>query len=79
MIVPVAIKRWRTILAGDFTDISLTPCTIALDGERTFTVLEGQTAQVTLSAHGPRVVSVEAALREAALRGVFTSVGLSAV
>ena len=79
MIVPVAIKRWRTILAGDFMDIGLTPCTIALDGERTFTVLDGQTAHVTLSAHGPRVVSVEAALREAALRGVFTSVGQPAV
>lgn len=73
MIVPVPIKRWRTIVVGDSTEIDLNPCTVALDGERSFTLLEGQRAHVSLSEHGPRVLCVEAALREAALSGVFSS------
>ncbi len=73
MIVPVAIDRWRTIRSGDSSEVSLRPCTVALDGERSFTVRRDQKAEVTLNSQGPRVVSVEAALREAALNGVFSS------
>jgi len=73
IIVPVAVDRWRTIHSGDSLEVSLRPCTVALDGERSFTVQRDQKAHVTLNSQGPRVVSVEAALREAALNGVFSS------
>ena len=73
MIVPVAVDRWRTVHSGESSEVGLRPCTVALDGERSFTVQRDQKAHVTLNGQGPRVVSVEAALREAALNGVFSS------
>ena len=73
MIVPVAVDLWRTIHSGNSSEVSLRPCTVALDGERSFTVKRDQKAHVTLNSQGPRVVSIEAALREAALNGVFSS------
>ena len=73
MIVPVAVELWRAIHSGDSSEVSLRPCTVALDGERSFSVQRDQKAHVTLSSNGPRVVSVEAALRDAALNGVFLS------
>ncbi len=67
----VGIQDWRLLQPGESREVALRPCTIALDGERSFSVLQGQTASVRLARNGPRVVSVEAALREAALAGVF--------
>ncbi|MCI0437875.1 MAG: NAD(+)/NADH kinase [Chloroflexi bacterium] len=72
MVIPVEVERWRVVQVGESMEIGLKPCTIALDGERAFTVRETQEARVSLSRSGPLVVSVEAALREAALNGVFT-------
>ncbi len=72
MVIPVEVESWRAVQVGEKAEIGLKPCTIALDGERTFTVRESQEAHVSLSRNGPSVVSVEAALREAALNGVFT-------
>jgi hypothetical protein len=71
VVTPVEIREWRILKVGDSAEISLTPCTIALDGERTFTVLPRQEASVILSDRGPRVVEVDAALRQAARNGVF--------
>ena len=71
MVIPVAIQEWRTLPVGQSVEIGLRPCTIALDGERSFSLLPGQRAHVLLSDQGPPVVSVQAALREAALNGVF--------
>ena len=67
----VAVAEHRAIDVGDSIEIALRPCTIALDGERSFSLLERHAAHVGLSADGPRVVSVDDALREAALNGVF--------
>ena len=72
MVVPVAVEEWRPLELDEVVDIGLRPCTVALDDERTFSLLAHQKAYVSLSDQGPRVVSVEAALREAVAKGVFT-------
>ncbi|MGH2542886.1 MAG: ATP-NAD kinase family protein, partial [Ardenticatenaceae bacterium] len=71
MVIPVELEEWHVIEIGEKIEVRLKLCTIALDGERTFTVLPSHEAFVTLSMDGPPVVSVEAALREAAIKGVF--------
>ena len=73
MIISVPIAEWRVLEIGESVAIDLKPCAIALDGERTFVVLPHHDAYVSLSKHGPPVVSIEKVLREAALRGVFLS------
>ena len=75
VIIPVNIARWAEVDIGERIDIKLRPCTVALDGERAFTLLPDQRAHVTLSADGPRVVSIDAALRLAALNGTFRTTG----
>ena len=67
----VPVRRWRPIRVGDRIEVTLRPCTVALDGERSFSLLEGQAAHVCLSPDGPRVVSIDAALGQASLDGVF--------
>ena len=71
MVIPVHIKRWRALRLADRAPISLRPCTVALDGERALTLRDAQHAYVQLSHSGPRVVSIHAALRAAALNGAF--------
>ena len=71
--VPVA--EWGLLSPGQRVPVDLSPCTIALDGEREFTVRPGQTVEVAISADGPRVVMVDRVLEQAILRGVFTSDG----
>jgi len=73
MITPVGVEEWRPMAIGEMIEIKLRPCTVALDGERTLTLLPQHTAHVSLNERGPRVVSVEAVMREAALNGVFKS------
>ena len=72
MVASVPVRHWSALPAGVEVEIELRPCTVALDGERTFTLSSGQTARVSLSGKGPPVVSVTAALSEAAKAGVFT-------
>lgn len=71
MIIPVGIRDWRPIDFGECVYIELRPCTVALDGERAFTLRPGQDASVRLSDKGPRVVLIEPTLRAAAIGGVF--------
>lgn len=70
-ITPVHIAHWRTLHLSDRAPITLRPCTIALDGERALTLHPDQQAYVQLTHAGPRVVSIDAALRTAALNGAF--------
>lgn len=72
MIEPVSIAHWSKLEYGEKADVSLNPCTVALDGERTFSALPGQKVQVSLTDKGPPVVSIDAALKEAARNGTFT-------
>ena len=78
VVTSVAIAEYRVLALDEPVDIDVRPCTIALDGERTFTLSPRQVAQVSVSRHGPRLVSVEAALRQAALNGVFTDSSVEA-
>lgn len=71
MILPVGVERWQVLGYGDRIDVELRPCTVAIDGERAFTLKPGEDAHVELSPNGPRVVLIEEALREAAISGVF--------
>ena len=71
VIIPVGIKGWEVMEFGQRIDVELRPCTVALDGERAFTLMPGQEAHVELSSHGPRVVLIEETLRAAAIGGVF--------
>ena len=72
LVSPVAIAEWRRLPLGQRVEIRHHPCTIALDGEREFSVPRGQRVEIVLSHQGPRMVQIEAALREANRRGVFT-------
>ena len=56
---------------GESVEVELRPCTVALDGERAFTLMPGQRAEVQLSDKGPRVVQIEETLRAAATDGAF--------
>ena len=56
---------------GKQVNINLRPCTIALDGERAFSLSDEQAAHVLISDKGPIIVSVEETLRQAAIAGIF--------
>ena len=71
-IIPrVAIRSWRRLAAGERVAVDRRHCTVALDGERAFSVTPQQQLEVAVQRDGPRVVQVEAALHEAASRGLF--------
>lgn len=72
MVSTVPVREWSDLPTGKVVEIELRPCTVALDGERTVALSAGKTARVCLVVDGPRVVSVEAALDQASLAGVFT-------
>ena len=69
MVLPVKIKSWRALNAGDSAIVTLRPSTIALDGERTLSLKPSDSASVTLSPDGPLVVDVNKTLRAAAELG----------
>ena len=71
-VTPVPVREWRLLSAGEAVEVKLRPCTIALDGERAFGPGLDEAVSVSVSTNGPRVVDVDAALREAASNGVFT-------
>ena len=69
----VQVAEWRLLPLGEPVEIDRRPSVIALDGERQFSAPPDQRVEVSVSAEGPRVVAVDAALREAARLGVFAS------
>jgi predicted polyphosphate/ATP-dependent NAD kinase len=71
LVSSVSIAEWRRLTVGQRVEIRHHPCTIALDGEREFSVLRGQRVEIVLSDKGPRVVQIEAALSEANRQGMF--------
>lgn len=64
----VPVNNYRYLNVGATIAINSSPCIIALDGEREVEVAKGETASIKLTLEGPRVVNVEAALREAAAK-----------
>ena len=73
MIVDVPVQSWRPLKISDEVEVSHRPCTIALDGERSFTLSDRQQSTVKLTNNGPRVVNIEIALRLASEAGIFSN------
>lgn len=71
VVPPVPIRSWRRLVDGERVTVERRHCTIALDGERSFSVTPSQQLEVVLQRDGPPVVQVDAALHEAASRGLF--------
>ena len=71
MVPRVAISSWGRLVAGERMAVERRHYTVALDGERAFSVSPGQQLQVAVHGNGPPVVQVELALQEAAALGLF--------
>ena len=71
MIRSVEILDSFRMPVGEKVNIELRPCTIALDGERAFSLSDNQTAHVSINDIGPVIVSVEETLRQASIAGIF--------
>ena len=67
----VHIDSWRTLPVGELAPVEQRYCTIALDGERAFSVTPDQRVEVGVNRNGPPVVQVDAALSQAAQLGLF--------
>ena len=74
MVPQVNIAAWGPLVAGERVAVQRRHYTVALDGERAFSVTDSQQLEVTLQHNGPPVVQVEAALRQAAAQGAIQNV-----
>ena len=72
MVPQVDIAAWGPLATGDRVPVERRRYTVALDGERAFSVTEHQQLEIVLQRNGPPVVQIEAALRNAAAQGLFT-------
>ena len=79
MVAEVPIESWKVIPLDERVKVDLEACTMALDGEREFSVLPGQTMELAVTKNGPRVVMFEATLREATISGIFNLESVSNV
>ena len=71
VVTEVPVRRWSRLPADEPVPIDLSPCTIALDGERTIALSQGQRATVAVRENGPPVVDASAALSAATAAGIF--------
>lgn len=71
IIKTVRVKTTRLMAPGEEMDITITPCVIALDGEREVEIKKGQKAGVRLSVDGPLVVDVERTMAVAMKKKIF--------
>ncbi len=67
----VGIESWQRLADGQRVAIERRHSTVALDGERSFSVNPGNLLEIEVRRDGPPVVSVDATLRHAAASGVF--------
>ncbi len=67
----VGIESWQRLADGERVTVERRHSTVALDGERSFSVNPDNLLEVEVRRDGPPVVSVDAALRHAAAAGVF--------
>ena len=73
-VVPlVSIAAWRFMLLQEPISVERRLCTVALDGERAFTVTPSEQLELVMKRNGPPVVQVDASLRLAAGLGLFNS------
>ncbi len=71
IVTEVAIARWERLAEGERVALEPRHCSVALDGERAFTVNPRQTVEISVQRNGPPVVQVERALQVAAELGLF--------
>ena len=67
----VGIESWQRLADGQRVSIERRHSTVALDGERSFSVNPDNLLEIEVRRDGPPVVSVDATLRHAAAAGVF--------
>ena len=67
----VGIESWQRLAEGQRVTVERRHSTVALDGERSFSVNPDNLLEIEVRRDGPPVVSVDAALRHAAAAGVF--------
>ena len=67
----VGIESWQRLADGQRVAVERRHSTVALDGERSFSVNPGNLLEIEVRRDGPPVVSVDATLRHAAASGVF--------
>ena len=67
----VGIESWQRLADGQRVAVERRHSTVALDGERSFSVNPDNLLEIEVRRDGPPVVSVDATLRHAAAAGVF--------
>ncbi len=67
----VGIESWQRLEDGQRVTVERRHSTVALDGERSFSVNPDNLLEIEVRRDGPPVVSVDATLRHAAAAGVF--------
>ena len=71
-VVPrVSISSWQRMADGERLVIEKRNCTVALDGERAFSVNQSQLLEIEVKRNGPPVIDVSLALNVAAKQGLF--------
>lgn len=73
MVASVQISRWERLAEGERVAVEPRHSSIALDGERAFTVTPRHRVEVSVQRNGPPVVQVERALQVASESGLFKS------
>ena len=73
MVSWVPIQQWSVVELGERVVAELRHCTVALDGERSFSVTSREQLSVEIRRNGPPVIQVDAALSLAAELGLFRS------
>jgi NAD kinase len=63
VVAEVPIARWQALKDDERVSVERRHCTVALDGERAFTVSPQQQIEIAVRRSGPRVVDVDLALR----------------
>ena len=77
MVKEVSIAAWGIVQPEQRIHLQRRRSTVALDGERSFSVTPDQDVEIELTRDGPIVIDVESALNEAARLGLFRSVGIN--
>ena len=71
VVPPVVISSWQRMADGERYTIVKRDCTVALDGERAFSVNRTQQLEIEVRRDGPPIIDVELALKVAAAQGLF--------
>ncbi len=74
MVPTVGIASWRRMPEGERTVLERRHCTVAVDGERAFSINPDHLLEIEVRREGPPVVNVDAVLREAAVHGLFSAI-----